>query len=178
MDNKINTSVGTESVRDKYDIYRHCELCPRRCHVDRIKWSDFDRAKSVDFDRIKTGDFDRTKTGDFDRTKTATSTELNGRLRLYKNFRLLPCRSRADRRRAPRCICGKSPAYPAAKARELSFSAAARSGACTARTSTSLAHNVTGKAITAERLAEISLICSRRARIISILSHPRCSNRI
>ncbi len=37
MDNKINTSVGTESVRDKYDICRHCELCPRRCNVDRTK---------------------------------------------------------------------------------------------------------------------------------------------
>ena len=37
MDKKINTSVSTESVRDRYEIYRHCELCPRRCNVDRTK---------------------------------------------------------------------------------------------------------------------------------------------
>lgn len=46
MDNKINTSVGTESVRDKYDIYRHCELCPRRCHVDRTKAGESDYIKT------------------------------------------------------------------------------------------------------------------------------------
>ena len=49
MDNKINTSVGTESVRDKYDIYRHCELCPRRCNVDRTKAVDFSRTKATGY---------------------------------------------------------------------------------------------------------------------------------
>ena len=68
MDKKINTSAGAESARGKYEIYRCCELCPRRCQVDRTKAVDFDRTKTDDFGRTKTVDFDRTKTGDFDRT--------------------------------------------------------------------------------------------------------------
>ena len=69
MDNKINTSVGTESVRDKYDIYRHCELCPRRCNVDRTKAVDFGHSKATGFDYTKAYGFDYTKSNVSDHTK-------------------------------------------------------------------------------------------------------------
>ncbi|HIX93118.1 MAG TPA: radical SAM protein [Firmicutes bacterium] len=116
---------------------------------------DFDRAKSVDFDRIKTGDFDRTKTGDFDRTKTGNFDRTKtGDFDYIKTSGY--CRVGAEPIAARAALyMWEEPCISGSEGSGTIFFCGCTLGCVYCQNFDISRTHVTGKAITAERLAEI-----------------------